>query len=71
MLSLLGWIGSLIVIGSYFLSAHKQAPNIFHWGNIIGCLLLVPVQLISGIVFAAFLSASFGLIATMALWKQR
>ena len=67
----LGWAASFWVIGSYVLSVVKTNPTVFHWGNAIGCLVLVPVQIYLGVAFAALLSASFGIVAASALWKDR
>jgi hypothetical protein len=65
-----GWAASLLVIGSYVLSAVKSNPLVFHWGNVLGCLVLVPVQIYLGVAFTALLSASFGIVAGLALWRE-
>jgi hypothetical protein len=71
MLQLIGWIGSLTVIGSYLISTKKNNPSILHWGNVIGACMLVPVQIYLNVTFAAFISLSFGLIAAYGLYKTR
>jgi len=66
-----GWAASFWVIGSYWLSIKKKNPTIFHFGNVVGAVVLVPAQLILGVAFAALLSACFGTLAATALWKER
>ena len=65
-----GWAASLLVIASYWLSIRRKNPVVFHWGNVVGCLILVPAQIYLGVAFAALLSGCFGILAAVALWKH-
>lgn len=68
--TLLGWLGSFLVIGSYWLSIRRKNPVVFHWGNVVGALILVPAQIYLGVAFAALLSGCFGGLAISALYKH-
>lgn len=70
-INLIGWLGTAIVIISYGLSVKYENAFILHRGNVVGALLLVPVQLIAGVPYAALLSAMFGTVAIVALTKRR
>lgn len=70
LLTILGWIGSLVVITSYIVSTVRRNPLILHWGNVIAALILVPAQLLLGVAFAAVLSLCFGTVGAVALYKH-
>lgn len=67
--TILGWAASLLVIATYYFSVRRSNPIIFHWGNVVGAAVLVPVQIYLGVAFAALLSACFGIVAAVALWR--
>lgn len=70
MLETIGWAAALLVVVTYFLSVKSQRPLIFHWGNAVGSIVLIPVQIMAGVPFASFISVSFGSTALLALWKH-
>lgn len=69
--NLIGWFGTAIVITSYALSVKYENAKILHRGNVVGAMLLVPVQLIAGVPYAALLSAMFGTVGFLALRKKK
>lgn len=68
--ALIGWIGTTIIIVTYGLSVKYENPRIFHKGNVIGAIMLVPVQLAAGVPYAALLSGMFGTLGFLALLKK-
>lgn len=68
--TLLGWGASILIIVSYVASVVRGNPLILHWGNVIGAVVLVPVQVYLGVAFAGLLSLCFGLVGAVALYKH-
>lgn len=71
MLNALGWITAMTVAATYVAYEHDSKwANVFSWANVIGALILIPINLVFGVGFGAFLNFVFGIGAAHGLWKR-
>jgi len=62
MLEIIATIGALLVVGTYFIGTYTERPLVFHWGNVVGAVMIVPINIVLGLWFAVFMTGTFGLI---------
>lgn len=65
-----GWIMSLLVVGSYFWAIRTDNFRRFHWGTLLCCVPLGVVNLLVGASFGMFLNLFFGAVALYGLLKK-
>lgn len=58
---LLGWVTSIVVVSVFAWSSHKNNMRPFHYVNLVAVWILVPVNIVLGASFGAFISLAFGL----------
>lgn len=68
-MTVVAFIGTLVVLCSYAASVQRREPTIFHVGNVVGAPILVVTGLALGASAHAVLSGCFGLVAVRALTK--
>ena len=67
---MIGWIGTIVVLGSYFLANWHRNIKIFHWGNVIGFAPLAYASATAGAWAPFAVTVSFGLLAVIALLRD-
>lgn len=67
MFTVLGYIGAVVVLASYWISVRKSNPTVFHWGNVIGSLLMIGGVVVAGVWYSAAVTATFGMIGAYGL----
>lgn len=66
-LTVLGYLGAVIVLSCYALSIHLGNPTIFNFANVIGGLMMIGGQIRAGVWYGAFVTGTFALIGAYGL----
>ena len=70
MLVLMGYIGAFVVLSSYWISVHRDRPELFHLGNVIGSILMVGGLIAAGVWYSVVVTSTFGLLGAYGLLKK-
>ncbi len=55
------WLASLAVVATFAYSSHTDKMLPFHIVNVVAGVILIPINIIIGASFGAFIGAVFGL----------
>src|SRR5690606_24063338 len=67
-LEIIAWVATLGVAFSYLLVTHVKRPIIFDCTNMVASVILAPINIFFGVVFAAFLNVFFVAVGAYALF---
>ncbi len=67
---LAGWMAAVVILGSYAYSIKKESPVVFHVGNLVGSLTLLPINVFLGLWYSFTLGVCFTILAIIALIKR-
>lgn len=70
MIAIIGWIGTVGVLTSYFWSSRAERPLVFHWANLLLCIPVALPAMVGGAWSAAALSLTFGAIGGYGVLKH-
>jgi hypothetical protein len=65
----LAWAATVYVLATYLHLVRSGNPHPFHWANVIGAIILAPINLATGLLPMALLNAVFGFAALVAIVK--
>lgn len=66
----IGWVTAVVVIASWFYASWKHRYRQFDYVNVVSSVILVPVYLVEGASFGAFLSLAYGIASVVSLVKH-
>ena len=69
-LDLAGWAAAAVILGSYAVSIVVERPRVFHYGNLLGSLALMPVNIALGLWYSVTLGVCFTILSTIALIRR-
>lgn len=69
----IGWAGTVVVLGSYFLAARGLADGMrtFHKGNMVGAPMIAASAVYHEAWPSLIVTLAFGVIASAALYDER
>lgn len=70
MIQVIGLIAALCIVACYLWSEHTGNSRPFAWANVVGGMVLLPVNLYYGTYFGALLTVSFSCIAVYGLLHE-
>jgi hypothetical protein len=70
-LSALAYTADAVILGTYFVMARWNRPRAFHWANALGCFPLLVVEIRAALYEPLVLTAAFGAIGWLGVWRTR
>jgi hypothetical protein len=70
-LTLVGWFGTFLVLGTYAYTVRTGRLRPFNVGNVVGAVCLGMLNASLGAWPAVVLNATFGIIGAIGLWKEK
>lgn len=70
MLEAIATVGAFIVVFCYFLSIRLDKPAIFDWANVVGSVMMAPINIVLGLQFAVALNLTFGGLGAYGIGKR-
>lgn len=69
-LTAVAYVVNVVIIGTYLAAAQGRPLRWFHWANALGALPLLAYEVVVGAWAVMPLTAAFGTIALVGLWRR-